>query len=185
MLPKQYLIDYALTNIRLRILVQSWECSVYRAWFMLYNLNFLLCSYYVDPESTLVCQSGRPKWHQIQSVGIFLMNYLRNLDWNYQKWLVHFPIACGLLSWFCLLAFEDCLHSPYDMMPYTERLLLKKQNTWYKYPLDTIRHFYGCPISLTCNIVKMHVSGDRDLMSWIHPPSGRIDILELLSFLNL
>ena len=30
-------------------------------YFVIYNLNFLLYSYYIDPESTLVCQSGRPK----------------------------------------------------------------------------------------------------------------------------
>ena len=33
-------------------------------------------SYYIliiDPESTLVCQTGKQKWHQIQSIGLFMV----------------------------------------------------------------------------------------------------------------
>ncbi len=42
---------------------------------------------YVDPESTLVCQSGRPKWHQIQSMGLFLVYLMGNEDWSSVTWV--------------------------------------------------------------------------------------------------
>ncbi len=43
------------------------------------------------PEFTLICQSGRPKWHQILSMGLFPVYHLRNLDWI----LTHDFNKCG------------------------------------------------------------------------------------------
>ena len=42
---------------------------------MLYNLNFLLCSYML----TLIHFGLPPKWHQIQSMGLFLVYHIMSL----------------------------------------------------------------------------------------------------------
>ncbi len=46
-----------------------WKCNV---WSIASNIvaPFMVC---VTHESTLVCEYGRSKWHQIQSMGLFLV----------------------------------------------------------------------------------------------------------------
>ena len=57
---------------------------MYRAWIMLYNLNFLLCSdmLTLNPlwSASLADQSVID--HQIQSMVLCLVYHLRNLDWD-------------------------------------------------------------------------------------------------------
>ncbi len=48
---------------------------------MLYNLNLLLCSYML----TLIHFGLPPKWHQIQSMGLFLVYHIMSLTLTFLR----------------------------------------------------------------------------------------------------